>query len=94
MTFVPLAGGIDINELVQLKQKVGQYVILINDVVETGKRLVYTVVSSFRRIRKLWESLNVTIRKNATVYAQTGVLDLASTWHGVTWKQNPTFNGQ
>lgn len=93
MQFVPLAGSvIDLPILLDLRQKVGSYVVLINDFASATKRAVYAVVRTFRAARKLWEGLGSGLR--ATVYALGGAVELASAWQGVIWKKNPTFNGQ
>jgi hypothetical protein len=93
MQFVPLAGGVlDLPVLLTLKQKVGQYAVLIDDVAEAGRRVVYAIAGTFRKARKIWAEL--TGDKHATVYADTGIIELASNWQGVTWKKNPAFNGQ
>ncbi len=93
MQFVPIAGGVlDLPVLMDLRQKVGSYVVLINDLTTAGRRAVYAVVRTFRAARKLWEGLGSGLR--ATVYALGGVVELASAWQGVVWKKNPTFNGQ
>lgn len=93
MQFVEIGGVVkDLDILSQLHEKVGTYVVLVNDAITHGQRVVYAVQGAFRKIRKLWES--TTGSQQGEVYAYCNLPGIGNIWQGVVWKKKPTFNGQ